>query len=110
VDAIRRAKARREEQLRLVDDEAEEKAINLPAGSESSPELAAEHRLLEQQVQGVLSRMPDDRRRAVALYLEGMTTQEIADICGWTEPKARNLAYRGLKVLRKDLRDMGIKC
>src|SRR5262245_30054597 len=36
IDAIRRAKARREEQLRLADDEGEEKTIHLVAGTESS--------------------------------------------------------------------------
>ena len=38
-----------------------------------------------------------------------MTTDEIADLMGWSEPKARNLVYRGLKDLRKALRDAGIE-
>ena len=50
--------------------------------------------------------------RVVALlraHPDGMTTQEIADILGWSEPKARNLVYRGLGELRKHLRDEGIE-
>ncbi|MGH9199086.1 MAG: hypothetical protein ACRD1T_25575, partial [Acidimicrobiia bacterium] len=37
------------------------------------------------------------------------TNQEIADLLGWSEPKARNLLYRGLKELRSRLRLLGIE-
>jgi DNA-directed RNA polymerase specialized sigma24 family protein len=42
------------------------------------------------------------------LHLEGMTTQEIGNLLGWTEPKARNLVYRGLQDLREQLRAEGV--
>ena len=45
---------------------------------------------------------------AVELYLQGMSSHEIADLLDWSEPKARNLIYRGLNDLRKDLRAEGI--
>jgi DNA-directed RNA polymerase specialized sigma24 family protein len=57
-----------------------------------------------------LTRLSEDRSRAVRLYLEGMTSQEIADLAGWTEPRARNLTYRGLKDLRDLLGAEGIEC
>ena len=38
-----------------------------------------------------------------------MTTREIADLSGWTEPKARNLVYRGLSVVRAHLRAGGLE-
>jgi DNA-directed RNA polymerase specialized sigma24 family protein len=38
-----------------------------------------------------------------------MTTDEIADLMEWSEPKARNLVYRGLKELRGKLRAAGIE-
>jgi DNA-directed RNA polymerase specialized sigma24 family protein len=37
-----------------------------------------------------------------------MTSQEIADLMGWSEARARNLTYRGLKTLRDDLKAEGI--
>jgi DNA-directed RNA polymerase specialized sigma24 family protein len=53
--------------------------------------------------------LSDNRRRAVGLYLEGMASQEIATLLGWSEPKARNLLYRGLSDLRAQLRAEGIE-
>jgi DNA-directed RNA polymerase specialized sigma24 family protein len=38
-----------------------------------------------------------------------MTSEEIGELMGWSEPKARNLAYRGLKDLRHELRAEGIE-
>ena len=52
--------------------------------------------------------MPENRQRAVRLHLEGMTTTEIGSLMEWTEPKARNLVYRGLADLREALRAEGI--
>jgi DNA-directed RNA polymerase specialized sigma24 family protein len=56
-----------------------------------------------------MARLPENRRLAVGLHLRGMTTDEIADLMEWSEPKARNLVYRGLKDLRGELRDMGVE-
>jgi len=111
LDAVRRVKAKREEQLRLVDEEEEDRGAPLALSSDPnrSPELEAEQRQLAGKVLTALARLPDNRRRAVGLYLEGMTSQEIADLLGWSEPKARNLLYRGLHDLRAQLRAEGIE-
>jgi DNA-directed RNA polymerase specialized sigma24 family protein len=37
-----------------------------------------------------------------------MTSAEIGEILGWSEPKARNLVHRGLKDLRRELLVEGI--
>jgi RNA polymerase sigma-70 factor (ECF subfamily) len=114
INAIRRAKARREEQLRLAEDVADEDAAEVKpiipaAGAENSPEAQAEREELLRKVEEAMARLPESRRTAVGLHLQGMTTDEIADLMGWTEPKARNLVYRGLKDLRGKLRSAGIK-
>jgi len=113
INAIHRAKARREEQLRLAGDEDEDAAetptITLTAGAKNSPEVQAEREELLSKVEEAMARMPENRRLAVGLHLKGMTTDEIADLMEWSEPKARNLVYRGLKDLRGELRDMGVE-
>jgi RNA polymerase sigma-70 factor (ECF subfamily) len=108
IDAIRRAKARREQQLRLAGEEKEDIGIYLAAGPDSSPQRTAERRQIIEKVRHAMDRLENDRRRAIALYLEGMTSQEIAAALGWTEPKARNLTYRALKELRQQLEAEGI--
>jgi len=114
ITAIQRAKARREEQLRLAEDDDNEGAADvrittLTAGAENSPEAQAEREELLRKVEEAMARLPENRRLAVGLHLNGLTTDEIADLMGWSEPKARNLVYRGLKGLRKELRDAGIE-
>jgi RNA polymerase sigma factor (sigma-70 family) len=111
LDAVRRIKAKREEQLRLVEDEDEDEGAPLTLSSDPnrSPEVEAERKQLAGKVRTALARLSDNRRRAVGLYLEGMTSQEIATLLGWSEPKARNLLYRGLSDLRARLRAEGIE-
>ena len=48
------------------------------------------------------------RRSVVKMYLAGYAREEIADLLGWSEPKTRNLLYRGLADLREALTAMGI--
>ncbi len=111
LDAVRRIKTKREEQLRLVEDEEEEERTSLaiPSDPRYSPDLEAEHRQLVVIVRNALARLPENRRRAVGLYLEGFRSQEIADLLEWSEAKARNLLYRGLQDLRRELRKEGIE-
>ena len=114
INAINRAKARREEQLRLAEDEDDEgtadaQPITLAAGAGNSPEAQAGREELLRKVEEAMARLPENRRLAMGLHLKGMTTDEIADLMGWSEPKARNLVYRGLKDLRKELHNAGIE-
>ena len=48
------------------------------------------------------------RRRVVRLYLLNMTIEEIALHFQWSASKTRNLLYRGLKDLKKILREKNI--
>jgi len=111
LDAVRRIKAKREEQLRLVEDEYEDEGAPLALSSDPnrSPEVEAGRKQLAGKVRTALARLSDNRRGAVGLYLEGMASQEIATLLGWSEPKARNLPYRGLSDLRAQLRAEGIE-
>jgi RNA polymerase sigma factor (sigma-70 family) len=109
IDAIRRVKARREEQMHLSPDEAnglDPKAAQ-PIDTGISPESAAQHRELILTVEAALGSLSENRSRAVRLHLQGFSTLEIAELMAWSEAKTRNLVYRGLDDLRSRLRAHG---
>jgi RNA polymerase sigma-70 factor (ECF subfamily) len=108
IDAIRRAKARREATLDPLDPDADARA-ELHTPPEEGPEQVAAARQLVDKCQQVLRSFTIDRRRAVALHLQGLTTEEIGRLLGWSEAKARNLIYRALRDLRERLHAEGIE-
>jgi len=75
---------------------------------DASPYAVAERREWVRKIDRAMTRLAENRRRAVGLHLRGRTTQEIAGMLGWSEPKARNLVHRGLRDLRGHLRSEGI--
>ncbi len=109
IDALRRLRARREESLEAsrpgtgVGRGPRTRRFELIRDPAASPEAAASSRQKLDQVGEALSCLPANRRRAVGLHLQGFNTREISELLGWTEPKARNLLYRGLKTLRTQL-------
>jgi RNA polymerase sigma factor (sigma-70 family) len=104
IRAIRRASARAEEPLpeeHSAGDRTVLQALHSDPGS--SPEALAERGAPRRTLRDAVGRLSENRRLAVGLHLQGMTTVEIGDLMGWTEPKARNLVHRGLKDLRREL-------
>ena len=108
LDAIRDVKARREEQMVVDHAESLTSSPVMPGSAIQSPEAVTSRRRLLEQVQGIIEQLSPRRRRAVKLHLLGFTTSEIAAFLGWSEPKARNLAYRGLEDLRALLTEAGV--
>lgn len=111
LDAVRRIKAKREEQLRLAEAEEEDERMSLAllADPRHSPELEAQRRQLACKIRNALGRLSGNRRHAVGLYLEGFSSREIAALLEWSEAKARNLLSRGLRDLRSQLCIDGIE-
>jgi RNA polymerase sigma factor (sigma-70 family) len=63
---------------------------------------------LAEQVARAVESIPASRRPAVRMYLAGYAREDIAELMGWSEAKTRNLVYRGLDDLRRELTAMGI--
>jgi RNA polymerase sigma-70 factor (ECF subfamily) len=103
LDLLRRRRARRETPARL----------SRPSGLARLGEVASADRMVEElelqeQVGRAIDTLIPARRGVVRMYLAGYSREEIADVLGWTEPKTRNLLYRGLADLREKLTAMGI--
>src|SRR5688572_17778191 len=103
IDIVRRRRSAWGESLDQVDD-AEVSARRAP----STPERDASLRELGERIEEAVQSLAASRRPVVRMYLAGYGTTEIGELMGWTEPKARNLVYRGLADLRARLRAMGI--
>lgn len=113
IDAVRRARTRREDQLRETADEehapSREDESRFVDDARRQPDAQLERRELMARVAAALSTLSDDRRRAVELHLQGLTLTEIAELLSWSEARTRNLVYRGMDDLRHALRREGIE-
>lgn len=107
IDAIRRLKARREEQL-VDGEQADGPVAQAPQRDTGGEEKALGRRLLLEKVERVLSGLDPRRALVVRLHLQGFTTTEMGRLTGSTEAGARNLLHRALRELRERLREEGI--
>lgn len=108
IDAIRRAKVRREEPLiTRSEDPSHPRAID-PMTPQPDPEHAASGVQIGRIIQRSIETLQENRRTAVKLYLQGFTYTEVAELLQWTEAKARNLVSRGMQNLREQLESEGV--
>ena len=110
IDAVRRVLARREEQLPMQEEHDDTPAREFAASPDQAPDALAERREVMAKIAAAVAGLPENRRRAVELHLQGLTIPEIAELLGWSEAKARNLVYRGVDDLRGALLREGIEC
>jgi RNA polymerase sigma-70 factor (ECF subfamily) len=92
---------------RLVDSELSQDA---PASSDtaSDAQRSLEVAELEMHVARAVDTLAASRRPVVRMFLQGYSREEIAGLLGWSEPKTRNLLYRGLADLRARLAMAGV--
>lgn len=106
IDAVRKSQARensrREPGVELEQWPASERETT------TSVEQQAAFDQLNATVEEAVLQLPPDQQRATRLRLQGLTVAEIARLNGWGTAKARNLVYRSLAVLRKELTLRGI--
>jgi RNA polymerase sigma factor (sigma-70 family) len=103
LDLIRRRRARPEEDL-----EAAESADSPETPAAAGPDALYEQSELGERIDRAVDELDEPRNVVVRLHLSGYHREEIAQLLGWTEPKVRNLLYRGLEDLRASLIERGI--
>lgn len=103
LDRLRRVRTAREVPL-LVEPFEGGASLAVPPAAESALERAE----LAGQVASAVAALSDARRPVVRMYLAGYDRAEIAEVLGWSEPRTRNLLYRGLEDLRTALAGKGI--
>ncbi len=63
---------------------------------------------VQQQVLEAIESLPESRRIAVKLRLQGYSVKEMAEMTGWPFYKAENLSKRGMSALKDKLKLMNI--
>lgn len=101
IDAIRRLKARREDSLDADDPSTPEPPSLEDPGADPHRRLEGVERA--STIRDALAKLIPNRRRAVALHLQGFDNREICRLLDWTEAKTRNLVSRGMRDLREVL-------
>ncbi len=101
LDLIRRRRARREQSLDADDGRPEPAA---PYGADREVDRTE----FDAVVARAIEQLGESRRVVVRLHLTGYDREEIARMLGWSEPKTRNLLYRGLADLRQALERAGV--
>ncbi len=72
---------------------------------EIADNLSAEVLELKGELAGLLKQLKaqaPESASALGLYLQGFTTDEVGNLLGWTEAKARNTIYRFLEQIRSN--------
>jgi RNA polymerase sigma-70 factor (ECF subfamily) len=85
-----------------------EQEHELPAANQVDPARAAGAREIGQAIQGCLTTLLPNRRRAVTLYLQGHTGPQTGAILGWSLKRAENMIFRGIADLRHCLAGKGV--
>lgn len=73
------------------------------------PEAQAASPDIGYAIRECLQRLPEARRMAVTLYLQGSRSSETARALNWKEKRVENLLYRGLDELRQCLGSKGVE-
>ena len=73
-----------------------------------SPDARLHVEDLSRSVEASIEEITESRRGVVRMHLAGYSREEIASLLGWSEPKTRNLLYRGMDDLRARLASRGI--
>ncbi|MCF6288145.1 MAG: sigma-70 family RNA polymerase sigma factor [Proteobacteria bacterium] len=73
------------------------------------PEQKLANEELMQRVLAVIETLPESRRIAIKLRLQGFSIKEMSDMTGWSFYKAENLSKRSMAALKIKLEALGIE-
>ena len=73
------------------------------------PEQQLANENLMERVLEVIETLPESRRIAVKLRLQGFSIKEMSQMTGWPFYKAENLSKRAMAALKGKLKDLGIE-
>ena len=104
VDEIRRY--RRRQEVPLEEEGEEPRQLVSPS---PQPDRRMASRQAAEGIHDCLQTLLEDRRRSVALYLQGHSVPQTAELLGWEAKRTENLVYRGLVELRQCLKSKGLK-
>jgi len=104
VDEIRRTRRRHEVPMEDDGEETQPLVSHTP-----QPDRYAASRQAAEGIHDCLQDLLEDRRRSVALYLQGHSIPQAAELLGWEPKRTENLVYRGLADLRNCLKSKGLK-
>lgn len=99
IDEVRHLQRRRE-------DTTEEGPMAVDESA--TPDDALHRKRVSTAITDCVQQLPDDRRRAVTLYLQGHGISEAAQILTWVRKRAENAVYRGLAAVRRCLERKGV--
>lgn len=74
-----------------------------------SPEQQLSNEKMMADVLSAIESLPESRRIAVKLRLQGFSIKEISKMTGWSFYKAENLSKRAMAALKDKLKELGIE-
>lgn len=102
LDFMRRRRARRENSIDQFADAPPDSIM-----SQQKADDTLHQGDVERAIARAVDLLAESRRGVVRMYLAGYEREEIAELLGWSEPKTRNLIYRGLADVRESLESWG---
>jgi RNA polymerase sigma-70 factor (ECF subfamily) len=88
-----------------ADEEDPEGVVERIGAPDGGPDAAFAEAERAERLQAAIQRLPESRRQAVRLFLQGFTVDEIAELLGCDRNRAHNLTYRGTRQLKQDLNE-----
>jgi RNA polymerase sigma-70 factor (ECF subfamily) len=100
-EASRRLSRRPPPRAEPVDSERDDPIVSLPESPQLGPEARTLDRDFERTLEHALSQLPAERREAVVLRdIEGLSTEEAAEVMGIREAAFKSRLHRGRMQLR----------
>ena len=106
---LARKQQKHEQNVALPEDQDEQGAYRTDLVSPvAEPDRLLADKQLQQQIMAAIADLPESRRVAVKLRLQGYAVKEMAELTGWSFYKAENLSKRGILALKEKLKELDI--